>query len=385
VSVAAQNKSDATAKIVLALIGLGFVLVLSMAGLDPALRGENDFVPMYMGGKLAGTPELWRTEPYFSFMQQRFGAYNDALTFIRPPFYALMLWPLAQAPYEAAYAVWTLLRVAALAGFVWLWRIPSRVDAFLFLAVSLPAAAGLLGGQDTAFILFLTTAAIALERNGKPVLAGLALSLCAIKFNLLLPLPLLLLAQKRWDIVKGFAGGAAVLTALSFAAGGWGWPAQYWDLMLADRIHPNPKIMPNLRGMLHPLGAGPALEWALSAAVLAAAWAGLRRTDFAGGMTLVFMSGLLITPHAYVPDCLLLVPAALIVMHRAGGGLLMAGGMVLLWPPVYLMVLGGSGWHVAMPAALLAYFGLSVWMFVRGSRTSEEPAVEAASEPAVSV
>jgi hypothetical protein len=291
-----------------------------------------------------------------------------------------MLWPLAQLPYETANLVWALLRVAALAGFVLLWRLPSRMDALLFTAVSLPAAAGLLGGQDTAFVLLLAAAGIALERNGKPVLAGLALSLCAIKFNLLLPLPLLLLAQRRGEIAKGFAAGALALVALSFVGGGWSWPVQYWQAVAAERVHPNPSGMPNLHGMLDPLGAGTALEWALSAAVLALTWAGLRRTDFAGGMALVLMSGLLVTPHAYVPDCLLLVPAVLTVMSRVPGGLVAAASMVLLWPPVYLMLLGGSAWHVAMPGALLAYLCLTVWSLAREAG----PAGAASAEPAVS-
>ncbi len=368
------------AKLVVAAVGLAFVLILSGGVFEWALRGENDFAAFYMGGKLAGTPELWQPMPYFEFMQEQFGAFNDALTFVRPPFYAMMLWPLAQLPYESAYLIWVVLRVGALAGFVLLWRLPSRLDALLFTAVSLPAATGILCGQDSAFVLFFAAAGIALERNGRPLVAGLALSLCAIKFNLLLPLPLLFVAQRRWDIVKGFSAGAVALLALSFLGGGWGWMADYWAVVTSDRTNPAPTLMPNLHGLLYSLSAGPLLEWVISAALLAATWVGLKRTDFVGGMALVFMSGLLITPHAYTLDCILLIPAALTILTRYKSPLIMAATMALLWPPIYLMLLSESPWRVVMPLALIAYFGLSVWAMTR----QPAPAQGVAAEPAVS-
>ncbi len=67
----------------------------------------------------------------------------------------------------------------------------------MFLCLSLPALAGLLQGQDVAFLLLLAALAIRLEGGGQDFAAGLVLSLCSIKFHPFLLLPVLLLAQGK--------------------------------------------------------------------------------------------------------------------------------------------------------------------------------------------
>jgi hypothetical protein len=104
---------------------------------------------------------------------------------------------------------------------------------------------------------------------------------------------------------------------------------------------------------------------------------GMRRTDFLGGMALALVSGLLVTPHAYAPDCLLLIPAGLTALSRGGSKILAGMTMVVLWPPVYLVLLSGSAWHALMPAALLTYFGLMVRTIVRSPEPARAPAVPA--------
>lgn len=332
--------SDRVIKAVLGLLGLSFLAAIGWSAAGPALEGRNDFIPLYVAAGLSGSAELWEAERYFRFMHERFGDYGDALVWIRPPFYALLLKPLSWFKFETAHAVWWLVRVAALLGFVALWRIPSRGDAGLFLCLSLPALAGLLQGQDVAFVLLLVAIAVRLAGARRDLPAGLALSLCAIKFHLFLLLPALLLAQRKGRILAGLAGGVAAWIALSFVAGGLDWPLRYTRVVFAQSVSPRFESMPNLHGLL---AGAPIAEWTLSVAVLLLSCVTFRRASFQDGFAICLLGGLLISRHAYVADCLLLLPVSLVFVTGDRPAGLRFAAMLLLWPPLYLMLLAGGG------------------------------------------
>jgi hypothetical protein len=161
------------------------------------LKGANDFAPLYVGTQLIGTGDLYSSQPYYGFLRQRFGGINESLRYTRPPHHAAMFWFLGRLPYDTAHLLWTLFRVAAGAGFLWLWRRPSRRDAAMFTALSLPLGITIFNGQDTPFLLLWIALALHLQDKDRPFLAGLAFSLCAAKFHLFVLLPLLLFGQRR--------------------------------------------------------------------------------------------------------------------------------------------------------------------------------------------
>ena len=110
--------SDGTIKVGIALCGLALGVSLSVSSAGRALEGANDFIPFYVAAGLAGSPEIWNSEPYYQFMDERFGQVGEALVWLRPPFYALLLHPLSLLNYDAAHLAWWLLRMGALAGFL---------------------------------------------------------------------------------------------------------------------------------------------------------------------------------------------------------------------------------------------------------------------------
>jgi hypothetical protein len=352
---------DRVAYVLIIASGLAMMAYLLWRVNDPMRTARNDFLPLYVGAKLAGTGDLYDSHAYYAFMIHRFEALHESLRFTRPPFYASLLWPLSRLPYETAYLVWWLLRLAALAGFVALWRIPSRADAMLFTSLSVPVFASLAAGQDTPFLLLLIAVALRCWETDRPFGAGLALSLCAIKFHLFVLLPLLFLRQRLGRMAAGFAAGAAALLALTFAVEGSRWPLDYYHVLTDGRVHPGADSMPNLHGLFAALPQGIYLEAAAAAAVVAAAWVALPRVPFPSGFGLTLLGGLLLSYHSYLMDAALLLPALLIVLATTARYWIKAWGALLLSPPAALLLVSHPPWSYLTQVALALFFFAAVF------------------------
>ena len=302
------REKDSSNRALLILVGLFFVVIMSLDSAHLWLKGANDFAPIYVGTQLVGTGDLYNSEPYYGFLRQQFGGINESLRYTRPPHHAVMFWPLGRFPYDTAHLLWTLLRATAVAGFLLLWSRPSRRDAVMFTALSLPLGISFLNGQDTPFLLLWIALALHWQDKGRPFLAGLVLTLCAAKFHLFVLLPLLLCGQRRWRMTAGLATGAAVLLAVSFAVAGAAWPLEYFATLTDGRVHPGAAKMPNLHGMFAGLPNALWLEILAGAAVVAGAWHVVRRSSFEVGLAAVLAGGLLLSYHAYRADCTVLLP-----------------------------------------------------------------------------
>jgi hypothetical protein len=341
-------------------VGLFFVVLMSLDSVDLWLRGANDFAPIYAGTQLVGTGELYQSEAYYGFLRQRFGGINESLRYTRPPHLAVMVWPLGRLPYDTAHLLWTLLRVAAVAGFLLLWRRPSRRDAVMFTALSLPLGISFLNGQDTPFLLLWIALALYWQGKGRPFLAGLAFALCAAKFHLFLLLPLLLFGQRRWRMAAGLAAGAAVLLAVSFAVAGAAWPLEYFATLTDGRVHPAAQSMPNLHGMFAGLQHATLLEILAGAAVVLGAWHVVRRSSFEIGLAAVLSGSLLLSYHAYRADCTVLLPAGLLVLAANPSRAARVLGTLLLTPVLYMAMRGAWPLAYLADATILLFFGALV-------------------------
>ena len=369
---ARRSLIDTAAMAMTALVGVGLSLFLALPLAPRAVQGDNDFPVFYVAAEVSGSPRLWDEAPYMEFQQRQFGDAHEALVWIRPPFYALLLKPLSWLPFEQANAAWLAARLAALGLAAAVWGFSSTTMFVLAMLVSPPLMANLLGGQDVPFVLAAAAAALFAAQRERPLTAGLLLSLASIKFNLLLPLPLLLAAQRRWRMLAGLAGGGLALAALSVPAAGWSWPLDYWTALQQERIHPNLHSMPSLSGLLS--GAPGRLGWqiALTLAVLALAWLVSRRAELGPAMAFALAAGVLVAPHAYLADCLLLTPALLFVVERGRLKPLKLGAMILLFPPA-LWLLAGSN-HLAAQLAVVAFVAGFAVDLLRGSPSEATPA-----------
>ena len=264
----------------------------------------TDFSAFYAGGTLAGTTETYSPDAVFAAEDRAAGCHTNNLIFIKPPFYAVLMWPLAQLPFDAALWTWRILCLSALGVFLWLW--PGDWCAHLAgCAWFLPVATSFNTGQDVAFVLAAATVACLLLRKGRMFAAGVVLGLCAIKFHLLLLLPLLILHRRWWRAGLGILATGAVFAAISFAAYGWGWPTLYRRALSDPRLNPYPWNMVNLAGLFR-YHYGGAIPCALVVALLC--WYLIAAGKLELAVAAVLAGGTLIAPHNTISDGVLFLP-----------------------------------------------------------------------------
>src|SRR5260370_27242863 len=83
---------------------------------DFKIQIQHDFLCAYTGYSLAFSPGLYDPAVQSRRAQEILpNPQRQLIPFLRPAFYAWAMWPLAQLPYMAAYAVWLCLQYGMLA------------------------------------------------------------------------------------------------------------------------------------------------------------------------------------------------------------------------------------------------------------------------------
>jgi hypothetical protein len=282
------------------------------AGLPRALSVcTTDFAAFYAGGKLAGSLEMYSPAAVFAAEESAMGCHMENLIFIRPPFYALLMRPLAQLPFLAALWTWRALGLAAIGIFLWLWP-GDRLVAAAGCAWFLPLAANFTVGQDVALVLALVIAAYRCFKSERPVWAGILLGLCAVKFHLFLLLPVLLWHWKLWRTALAAIAAVAGLAAISIAVYGPQCFARYLAALGDARLNPYPHNMVNLNGLFHYHAV-----WLVAAAVVVAVCClAIVRGSLELGLAAMLAGGVLIAPHTTVSDGVLFLPLLLIACEQ---------------------------------------------------------------------
>ncbi len=342
------------------IIGLTFLCLLGAYRRADWFAGKNDFVTFYTGAKLAGSPELYSRDANLNSNKAELGVTMD-MVYIRPPFYAAFLRPLASLPYLQAYSLFTVFTVASALWFIVRFR--RECDALPILAsFSIPLLVTFCAGQDSTFLLAFLGSAILLTREKRDFAAGLVLSLCALKFHLFLFIPLLLILKKRWKILKGgFCGGAALMAFGAFVNG----PSsilRWIDVMRDPWINPAASGMPNLHGLAAVLGGGSILEVALSAVVCLLFIEMTRRSD---NYELLFsaslLCGLLLSYHSTLVDDVLLFPVLVLVLSSSTLVPLRVMAALILSPIPYFLALAGEPYSAVLPVSMLLLLGGMAW------------------------
>jgi hypothetical protein len=290
--------------------------------------------------------------------------------YLNPPFAALFYAPFAAFPFVPALLLWWGLGLAALAVALELLRRSLTPDApppllrlltstFLFL----PTLFWLIYGQSSAFSLVLLTIAFVSLRGGRDLTGGFALGCLAYKPQLALALACVLLVKgRRWALLGG-AASVCVWVGLGFAVSpettleylelspgfadlmrregypGWGLSSFYGAaVLLLDGLWPAATVP-----VASALSAGALLLLAL--AWRRVAWQpGSEGWDLMMAATLAW--GLLVSPHLYHYDLMLLLLPLLVVGARLRTWPDVPQRRVLLAWTVLLCISSGLGHYV---------------------------------------
>jgi hypothetical protein len=337
------------------------------------LAGQGDFLSFYIGAQIVSTPELYQPSTFERKQVEVANIHMPAVLFSRPPFYGVLLKPLTLLPYRWAFWLFVALNVVALA--VCLRVFVPRGDPLRLLgAVSIPVLTALINGQDVLLILGACFGAIALWRRGKTGLAGLVLSLCAVKFHFFLFVPFVLIFKRQWRTLAGSAAGIVLLYGIGAAAQGWAWPieyARYLEFLQAPDRTPIPYTMPNLHGLILAVFGNASRGEAVVAALvaLAAVYCIAKAPGFELAFALAVTAGLLINVHTYIQDCtFLILAAALAPLDSLARKLALA----LLVPPGYFLLMADGPIGAVFPVAMAALIGAPLVGEVFGKQGAAE-------------
>ncbi len=254
---------------------------------------------------------------------------DSSILYVNTPLWAWLFAPLTIVSEPAAYGLWTLLSLGAL---VWAWYIAAPYGGLakltlLLLALALwPVLLSFYFGQPIIVVLGLVATAWWLCAHDRPLAAGVVLSLATVlKPQIVIMVPLALLASGRYRAVIGWIGGGAVLGVAIIVALEPSGLASWWQA-LKDRQSDPAYDYYTLASLL---GQGPVtyFMWAAQAAATLAV-ARWRRSE----LETVFGVGVLGSVSAAV------------YLHQADYSMLVLAGWLVLrtsppiWHRIWLLI-----------------------------------------------
>jgi len=292
----------------------------------------HDFAHFYVLGEIArdrATDDLYSFEAQARRLDRVLPQFELRFLPVHSPQVAVFFAPLAGIAYERAVAIWLFISAGIYAGCCYaLWaalpNLRTRGWLVALLAVAFPAFYSLIAaGQTSAFaLLWITLGFIALKHK-RPWLAGLALGSLIYKPTLVLVLPLAFIYARDYRVLAG-ASTAAVLQV----AGTWlyfghaaisGYVHNFRTVAEhLPRLEARPELMHSLKSFFSILLPWPIVANTLYvASALVVATIAVRAWRTAAPLTLryavVLLATVLVNPHVYNYELVVLVPALLCI------------------------------------------------------------------------
>ena len=293
----------------------------------------QDFLPFYVSGRLASqqrAADLYNRSTTAQIMREivpESSRFN--LPILYGPQVALFFDPLAALPFFIAALLWTAISTATYAiCTLLLWRLCPRLWAFSTLALILglafpPFFHMLVRGQNSAMALACFVAALLAFSSDRPYLAGLALGMLVFKPQLAIAALIVMTVTLEGKVLTGFLISAASQFGIAWAFAGTATLRAYVDLLwhfrnLLPSIEPSLSDAHCLRAfweMILPWPTTAEASYAISAFFVLAMAIGSWKSY--GPLALRFSSLLvatvLVSPHLYVYDLLILAPMFLLL------------------------------------------------------------------------
>lgn len=205
---------------------LGLLAATIIRITDPVVHGAYlpDYLAHWTGGRLLwdDSQNLYDPRTQSQVQSEAIGTSVGLSWFVSPPIVAFLYAPLALIPYNVSGLVWLVLSSALL-----VWCILSLATLapnlmnhnrkLVILAVlAAPPTFELLGsGQDSAVVLLLWLIGIRLFQTSHPLWAGAVLGLGFAKPQLVLVIPLVLLATRNYKALAAFSAVIAAVSGVS--------------------------------------------------------------------------------------------------------------------------------------------------------------------------
>jgi glycosyl transferase family 87 len=247
---------------------LGVHLLFFVMQWERIARGYPDFTIFYAAATIVGEgsgQKMYDGEAQYR-VQKEFAGDIDSrrgpLPYNHPPFEALIFLPLTLLPYRYAFLVWDMLNTVALFGVSLILRrhlsVLRAIRPWEFVLGSMaffPVFATLLQGQDSILLLLLFVLGFNALKIDADFSAGCWFALGAFKFQLVLPLILLVVFWRRKRVAMGFVLVSCILALISIMLVGWEgmlrYPAYVLRIARASSLGGvPPQLMPNVRGLV---------------------------------------------------------------------------------------------------------------------------------------
>ena len=324
------------------------------------LGTSADFISFYGAGRMVREgqrQEVYDYEHQLS-IQKQFTTHSDVLPFIHPPFEVWIFALLALFPFSTAFSIWTFCNLSIL-GLVFFLLHPhsgslgTRERLFLLAASFYPALTTILQGQDSFIVLLAYVLAYINLKERRDFMAGCALALGRVKFQVVVPFAIIFLLAKRVRFVSGFLSAGALLTLISLFLSGFTGLWRYARFLLQmnapghETAHIYAAAMPNWRGVTYLFLAGRVPTPLLTAIVLSASallivWTSLKlrkavqltERGFDLQFALLVSVALMTSYYIFLHDLSPIILVAFLALNRLGwerDKLLLALPLVLLY------------------------------------------------------
>jgi hypothetical protein len=339
-----------------------FGLLISgwIAFIPGAMAGHADFRQLYVAGYMIRDGvghELYDYDVQKTFQDRLVSPEAIALPYIRPAYQALLFVPFTLVSYRAAYWIMVALNIGLLTvsfqllspymstlRTIWKW-LPVAIFASFF-----PTGAALIQGQDSILLLTLLVAAFVALARGNEFMAGVLAALGLFKFQLVIPIALLLLIWRRWRFSAGFAIVATALAAVSVWLTGTSQIRIYIrslfsmgaGLAFVPKLSNYPmrlQMMANLHGLVFGISRGRVTnQWQLGTVIVLSclffAWTGFKGrkiTSITELMLLAIPCSVLVSYYAFTHDLsVLLIPLVMTLNRFLGRADSKAGSLPVL-------------------------------------------------------
>jgi hypothetical protein len=293
---------------------------------------KPDFISLYTGARLMWTNRsaLYDLEQQRLVQQPIDPSRGDwVLPYFYPPFFAVLLAPLAWLPFSAAFVTMTVVNLALLIGAVKILirkvELNPQQANWLILATfcNYGVHYALLEGQTSFIALFLLILYVTAFNGSARNTPGIWSSLMVFKPQLALVPLLLLFVKRRWGALGLALVVITFLGLVSLAAVGLAGMASY--LAVSERamagqeyLHIQPERMHNLRALAYFFFASPWRDYiwwgatlAVTALIVIRIWANEGQVISIRQWTAILVAMILVTPHLHDHDlALLIVPSA---------------------------------------------------------------------------